>query len=213
MTPPLTTTTSYWCRVSNAAGSADSAAATITVPALCNPVPVHIELEPNDSSQAPRTQTIELGRSSGTFSFKYHTGLVADRLRVVYQGVTLFDTGCVATGTNVYVTQSIFYSGTSTSVVVEVTPNCAGGTGSGWDYEWTCPTAPPPAQAAGRTAYASPFPVTDTETWRHRQLHPVRRRAADVHMFTFDKDGKIYFTQAVFGGRVGPDTPIWPDDT
>jgi hypothetical protein len=32
-------------------------------------------------------------------------------------------------------------------------------------------------------------------------------------MFTFDKDGKIYFTQAVFGGRVGPDTPIWPDDT
>jgi hypothetical protein len=31
-------------------------------------------------------------------------------------------------------------------------------------------------------------------------------------MFKFDKDGRIYSIQAVFAGRVGPDTQIWPDE-
>jgi hypothetical protein len=48
----------------------------------------------------PETRTIELGRSSGTFLFTYNTQNLEDRMLVLYEGRTLFDTGCVGTGTN-----------------------------------------------------------------------------------------------------------------
>ena len=55
------------------------------------------------------------------------------------------------------------------------------------------------------------FPVTDTETGATAGFILFGQGLPDVHMFKFDKDGKIYLIQAVFGGRVGPDTQIWPD--
>jgi hypothetical protein len=87
---------------------------------------------------APETRTIELGRSSGTFMFTYNTQNLEDRMVVLYEGRTLFDTGCVGTGTNR--TQSITYSGTATQVQVQVTPNCrTGGTGTFWSFTVSCP--------------------------------------------------------------------------
>jgi len=82
------------------------------------------------------TRTIELSRTSGTFSFSYDTYSVKDKIIVQYQGQTLFDTGCVgASGT-----QSITYFGSSTQVTVSVTPNCVGGTsGTAWTYTVACP--------------------------------------------------------------------------
>ena len=56
------------------------------------------------------------------------------------------------------------------------------------------------------------FPVTDTETGATAGFILFGGGLPDVHMFKFDKDGKIYFIQAVFAGRVGPDTQIWPDE-
>ena len=55
------------------------------------------------------------------------------------------------------------------------------------------------------------FPVTDTETGATAGFILFGGGLPDVHMFKFDKDGRIYSIQAVFAGRVGPDTQIWPD--
>ena len=83
----------------------------------------------------PDTRTIELGKPAGTFNFTYETYAQEDEIIVRYQGVTLFDTGCVgANGT-----RSLSYSGTSTSITVQVIPNCKGGSGTAWNYSVSCP--------------------------------------------------------------------------
>ena len=51
------------------------------------------------------------------------------------------------------------------------------------------------------------FPVTDTETGATAGFILFGGGLPDVHMFKFDKDGRIYSIQAVFAGRVSPDTP------
>ena len=56
------------------------------------------------------------------------------------------------------------------------------------------------------------FPVTDTETGATAAFILFGGGLPDVHMFKFDKDGKIYSIQAVFAGRVEPGTQIWPDE-
>jgi hypothetical protein len=56
------------------------------------------------------------------------------------------------------------------------------------------------------------FPVTDTETGATAGFILFGGGLPDVHLFKFDKDGRIYSIQAVFAGRVGPDTQIWPDE-
>ena len=85
----------------------------------------------------PESRTVELGRASGTFSFSYHTEFQRDRMMVVYEGRTLFDTGCV--GTNGTRTQNITYAGNSTQVTIQVQPNCAGGSGTFWEFTVSCP--------------------------------------------------------------------------
>ena len=88
-------------------------------------------------NDAPVTRTIELGRTSGTFTFTYNTYTVPDRMVVSYAGRSLFDTGCVGTG--VSRSQNLSYSGTSTTVSVQVIPNCAGSSSTGWDFTVSCP--------------------------------------------------------------------------
>jgi hypothetical protein len=85
----------------------------------------------------PETRVVELGRTSGTFTFSYDTQFQQDRMVVVYEGRTLFDTGCV--GTNGTRTQTISYAGNSTQISVQVTPNCAGGFGTVWEFTVSCP--------------------------------------------------------------------------
>ncbi|MEP7083894.1 MAG: IPT/TIG domain-containing protein, partial [Betaproteobacteria bacterium] len=89
----------------------------------------------NAGGDTPDTRTIELGKPSGTFNFMYETYAQEDQIIVRYQGVTLFDTGCVgANGT-----QALTYNGTSTSITVQVIPNCKGGSGTAWNYSVSCP--------------------------------------------------------------------------
>jgi hypothetical protein len=86
---------------------------------------------------APDTRGIEMGISHGTFDFSYDTYSIPDDIVVSYQGLPLFDTGCVgASGT----TTLSFGPGASTQLTVSVSPNCAGGTsGTAWDYTIGCP--------------------------------------------------------------------------
>ena len=89
----------------------------------------------NAGGDTPDTRTIELSKPAGTFNFTYETYAQEDEIIVRYQGVTLFDTGCVgANGT-----RSLSYSGTSTSITVQVIPNCKGGSGTAWNYSVSCP--------------------------------------------------------------------------
>ncbi|MGZ6143082.1 MAG: InlB B-repeat-containing protein, partial [Myxococcales bacterium] len=84
---------------------------------------------------APDTRDIQMGRSSGTFSFSYDTYTQQDDIRVSYQGQTLFDTGCVGASGS----PSLSYGGASSAITVSVSPNCAGGSGTAWDYTVGCP--------------------------------------------------------------------------
>lgn len=89
----------------------------------------------NAGGDTPDTRTIELGKSAGTFNFTYETYSQQDRILVRYQGNTLFDTGCVgANGT-----KTLTYSGSATQITVQVIPNCAGGSGTAWNYSVACP--------------------------------------------------------------------------
>jgi hypothetical protein len=92
-----------------------------------------------DGGDLPETHSFELARTSGTFDFTYDTFGIEDRMIVKYEGKTIFDTGCV--GTTAPETVAITYNGTSTTVTVQVTPNCAGGTsGTAWEFTVGCPT-------------------------------------------------------------------------
>jgi hypothetical protein len=83
----------------------------------------------------PETHVVDLGRASGTFDFSYDTFIQQDRIIVTYQGTTLLDTGCVGAAA----TQTLTYAGTATTVTVQVNPNCAGGTGTAWQFTVGCP--------------------------------------------------------------------------
>jgi len=86
---------------------------------------------------SPESHTYELGKKSGTFVFSYETYSQQDRMFVVYEGRTLFDTTCI--GTNGTRNQTIPYSGNSTQVTINITPNCAGGFGTSWTFTVACP--------------------------------------------------------------------------
>jgi len=88
-------------------------------------------------SDAPETHTVQLGKTSGVIPFTYNTINVQDRMIVVYQNAVLFDSGCVGTGGNV--TQNLPFSGSSSTVTVQVIPNCAGGSGTAWSFTVGCP--------------------------------------------------------------------------
>ena len=81
------------------------------------------------------TRNIDLGKTSGTAVFDYQTYSQKDRILVSYQGSILLDTGCVGESAS----KPLSYSGASTQMTVEVQPNCAGGTGTAWDYTLHCP--------------------------------------------------------------------------
>ena len=89
----------------------------------------------NAGADTPDTRTVELGKPAGTFTFAYETYSQKDQILVKYQGGTLFDTGCVGASGS----KALSYSGSATQITVQVIPNCAGGTGTAWNYSVSCP--------------------------------------------------------------------------
>lgn len=82
------------------------------------------------------THIIEMGKSIGTFSFSYDTYDIPDQVTVWHEGHTLLDSKCAGKSG----AETLSYSGTSSRVTVEVTPNCSGGTkGTRWTFTVGCP--------------------------------------------------------------------------
>lgn len=91
----------------------------------------------NAGGDTADTRTVPLGRPSGSFSLSYQMFTIKDQIRVLYDGRTLFDSGCVG-GSK---TQLIPYSGLASFVTIQVTPNCSGNTsGTAWNYTVACPS-------------------------------------------------------------------------
>lgn len=89
-------------------------------------------------NNVPETRVIEMGKKSGVAKLTYETYTAKDRIKVVYENETLFDSGCV--GTNGSWTKSISFSGDSSQMHVKIEPNCAGdSTGTEWWFNLACP--------------------------------------------------------------------------
>jgi hypothetical protein len=86
-------------------------------------------------SDMPETHDFDLGQTSGTFKFSYDTFTIEDQIDVIYENKNIFSTGCVGHSDTV----TLMYSGGSSIITVQVTPNCAGGSGTAWNFEVDCP--------------------------------------------------------------------------
>jgi hypothetical protein len=117
------------------AGGAQTTTTAITTVTVKAP-PSQCNTQQVSGRDTPETLTIEMGKSSGTFTFDYNNYEIPDRMVVFYEGRTLFDTGCVGGLGSVALT----YSGVSTEITVQVIPNCSGTDSTGWDFTVNCPT-------------------------------------------------------------------------
>ncbi len=89
----------------------------------------------HQGGDTPETHQVEMGQTSGTFTFTWEMYTIKDQMIVSYNGTQLYDTGCVSNGGSV----PLNYSGTSTKITVVVNPNCEGTTGTAWDFTVGCP--------------------------------------------------------------------------
>lgn len=119
-----------------AGSAAVTAAAGTTTPLTIN-LPVIVSCSPfsHSGGDVGDTQVVEMGKTPATFQFDFETFSQKDRIVVTHDGTLLFDTGCVGANGS----QMLSYSGGSTQVRVQVTANCAGGTGTSWNYTVHCP--------------------------------------------------------------------------
>ncbi|XP_055349665.1 uncharacterized protein LOC129596416 [Paramacrobiotus metropolitanus] len=90
-----------------------------------------------DGADTPVTRRYNVGTTSGSFKFYYKTFNIKDRVAVIYENHIIHDTGCVGEEQTVTVT----FSGQSSEVRVDVEPNCAGTTGTAWNFRLACPEA------------------------------------------------------------------------
>jgi hypothetical protein len=89
----------------------------------------------SNSGGAGVTTTVhQLGRASGTFTFRYDAFGVPDRFDISYEGRQIFSTGSFVSGS---ASVNIPYSGSSTVITVVVTGSSPG---TLWTYTVGCPT-------------------------------------------------------------------------
>ena len=137
-TPALNATTSYWARVSNAGGRADSATATVTVSnAPAPPAPPPSIIAPAITSQ-PANQSVTSGQSAslsvaatGTapLSFQWYSGASGDTSSPIANGTSSFFTTPALTTTTGYwvrVSNSAGSVNSATAVVTVSAPPPAG---------------------------------------------------------------------------------------
>lgn len=86
-------------------------------------------------NNVPFYGSFELGRPNGTFTFVREHYTIKDRMEVIYEGSVIHDTGCTGGSENKMLT----YAGSATNVIVKVTPNCAGTSGTAWTFAVSCP--------------------------------------------------------------------------
>lgn len=125
------------------------------------------------NSTAPPAFPIELGQRSGTFRFYYETRKARDRVQVRYEGVELFDSGCVGETRTVALR---YGPGQATHVDVVLTPNCGGTAMTSWLFEVGCPVS---GLGPRRGGEAAPAPVQSPTSFKTADDDPAppRRRA------------------------------------
>ncbi|PID58511.1 hypothetical protein CSB45_02910 [candidate division KSB3 bacterium] len=79
----------------------------------------------------------DLGETAGTFHLDFETYTEPDQILVEYEGKVLYDTGCVGASGS----ETIAYSGTTSSMKVSVTSRCrrVGPSVTDWDFKLSCP--------------------------------------------------------------------------
>src|SRR5206468_2292195 len=75
-TPNLTQTTSYWVRVTNACGSADSRTATITIPGSC--IAPSFTIQPGSLTLGAGQQTFLAATATDASSYQWFKGAAGD---------------------------------------------------------------------------------------------------------------------------------------
>jgi len=106
--------------------------ATPAVTLTPTPTPQSCNVQTTSGGAGTTTTVHSLGRTNGTFAFRYEAFSIKDRFQVIYEGSTILDTGPVAGGA----TSNLTFSGAATTVSVIVT----GPAGTGWNYTVSCPT-------------------------------------------------------------------------
>ena len=83
----------------------------------------------------PESRTFDVGTNCADLTLAYDTVSVEDAITVSYEGAVVAQTGCVGASASL----SFNICGTSTEVLGEVVPNCAGGSGTAWSFTLQCP--------------------------------------------------------------------------
>jgi hypothetical protein len=88
------------------------------------------------------TQSFNLGKVPAEFTFRWNTYSIPDRVVVFYGGSILYDSGCSGEdiGNAGSGSKSLLISGATSTITVNVSPNCTGNTtGTAWDFTVDCP--------------------------------------------------------------------------
>lgn len=88
-----------------------------------------------------QTVDVDMGVTSGTFTFTYDTYSIPDRMIVSHGNKVLFDTGCVGSMGSVPLSFDT-NDGASKLITVAVQPNCSGTSGTAWEFSLSCPGSP-----------------------------------------------------------------------
>ncbi len=114
-------------------GSDGSGGSAVTPTAQCNEQQV-------SGGDAGDLRTIDMGKSSGNFTLYYETQNIPDQIIIRQGGIEICNTDCVSTGVGVQFQEMCTLNGRSTTVDVQVVPNCDGNTsGTWWTYTVNCP--------------------------------------------------------------------------
>jgi hypothetical protein len=83
----------------------------------------------------PDYRIIDIGQANLTIKFTYDTYDIKDKIDVYYMNRQIFSTGCVGAKGATYLP----LNGYESTLRIRVTPNCAGDTGTAWEYSIECP--------------------------------------------------------------------------
>lgn len=128
----------------------------------------------NAGGDTPDISKIELGTTTGTFDFTFETFTIKDKIDITHGGHLIYSTGCV--GANKKASISLSAESTATSIIVDVSPNCAGTSSTRWNYVVSCPSGEAVMECGSDACVCK---ATDGSTCAIRDPNPSRARASN----------------------------------
>ena len=218
-TPVLTTTTSYWVRVSNAGGSVDSNTATITItaPAPPPPPPPPAGVAPAITTQ-PQSASVSSGQSatlivaaSGTspLSYQWYVGASGSTALPVGGATSPSFTTPALTGTTSYWVRVSNAYGTADSTTATITVTVPVSTNSGFEDQVLILVNQQRALGAtcGGTAYPATGPLSMNASLRTAARNHSIDMAANNYFSHTSLDGRT-FDQRIFNAGYTGSFPL-----